>query len=88
MNSITIVASIILAGLLTNNVMPSKLLSICPILGVTKKARTIALMSAAVTLVMVITTAVTWPIYSYLLYPKFIYLEIIISVFPTNITIS
>ena len=37
-------------------------------------------MSIAVTLVMVIATAVTWPIYTYLLYPNYTYLETIVFI--------
>jgi electron transport complex protein RnfA len=79
MNSTTI-AAIILAGLLTNNMVLSKFLGICPFLGVSKKVGTAVSMSIAVTLVMVISTAVTWPIYTYLLYPNYTYLETIVFI--------
>ena len=80
MNSTTTIASIILAGLLTNNMVLSKFLGICPFLGVSKKSGTAFSMSIAVTLVMVVATAVTWPIYNYLLYPNFTYLETIVFI--------
>ncbi len=80
MNSTTSIAAIILAGLLTNNMVLSKFLGICPFLGVSKKVNTALSMSIAVTLVMVVATAVTWPIYTYLLYPKFTYLETIVFI--------
>lgn len=79
MNSTTI-ASILLAGILTNNMVLSKFLGICPFLGVSKKVGTAFSMSIAVTLVMVIATAVTWPIYTYLLYPDYTYLETIVFI--------
>ena len=62
MNSTTI-ASILLAAILTNNMVLSKFLGICPFLGVSKKTDTALSMSIAVTLVMVVSAAVTWPIY-------------------------
>lgn len=80
MNSTTTIASIILAGLLTNNMVLSKFLGICPFLGVSKKAGTAFSMSIAVTLVMVVATAVTWPIYHLILAPKYAYLETIVFI--------
>ena len=77
MNSTTI-ASILLAAILTNNMVLSKFLGICPFLGVSKKTDTALLMSIAVTLVMVVSAAVTWPIYHYILYPDYTYLETIV----------
>ena len=79
MNSTTI-ASILLAGILTNNMVLSKFLGICPFLGVSKKAGTAFSMSIAVTLVMVIATAVTWPIYTYILAPDYTYLQTIVFI--------
>ena len=79
MNSTTI-ASILLAAILTNNMVLSKFLGICPFLGVSKKTDTALSMSIAVTLVMVVSAAVTWPIYHYILYPDYIYLETIVFI--------
>ena len=79
MNNTTIV-SILLAGILTNNMVLSKFLGICPFLGVSKKVSTAFSMSIAVTLVMVISTAVTHPIYTYLLSPKYEYLETLVFI--------
>lgn len=79
MNSVSIV-SILLASILTNNMVLSKFLGICPFLGVSKKTNTAFSMSIAVTLVMVVATAVTWPIYNYVLYPNFTYLETIVFI--------
>ena len=61
--------SIFLAAILTENYILSKFLGICPFLGVSKKLNTATGMSLAVTVVMVIATAVTWPIYTYILVP-------------------
>ena len=61
--SITGLLSIFLAAILTNNYILSKFLGICPFLGVSKKLDT------AVSVVMVVATAVTWPIQTLLLDP-------------------
>lgn len=79
MNS-TSVASVLLAAILTNNMVLSKFLGICPFLGVSKKTDTALSMSIAVTLVMVVSSAVTWPIYHFLLYPRYTYLETIVFI--------
>ena len=79
MNSTTI-ASILLAAILTNNMVLSKFLGICPFLGVSKKTDTALSMSIAVTLVMVVSTAVTWPIYHFILSPDYTYLETIVFI--------
>lgn len=61
--------AILLAGLLTENMVLSKFLGICPFLGTSKKLNTAVSMSIAVIFVMVLATAVTWPVYSYILVP-------------------
>ncbi len=80
MNSSTTIASILLASILTNNMVLAKFLGICPFLGVSKKTNTAFSMGVAVTLVMVVSSAVTWPIYHYILAPKFAYLETIVFI--------
>ena len=62
--------AIFLAAILTENYILNKFLGICPFLGVSKKLNTAVGMSCAVTFVMVLSTAVTWPIYTYLLVPE------------------
>ena len=57
-----IALSLLLTAILTNNFILSKFLGICPFLGVSKKVNTAAGMSAAVIFVMVLATAVTYPI--------------------------
>lgn len=60
---------ILLAGILSSNMVLSKFLGICPFLGVSKKLNTALSMSIAVTLVMLISTLVTYPIHAWLLLP-------------------
>lgn len=62
--------AILFLAILTNNFVLVKFLGICPFLGVSKKLGTAVSMAAAVTLVMVMATAATWPIYYYLLAPN------------------
>ncbi|MEG1782078.1 MAG: electron transport complex protein RnfA [Oscillospiraceae bacterium] len=50
-----------------NNYVLVKFLGICPFLGVSKKLDSSVGMSVAVTFVMIMATAVTWPIYTYIL---------------------
>lgn len=79
MNNTTI-ASILLASILTNNMVLAKFLGICPFLGVSKKTNTAFSMSVAVILVMVLSTAVTHPLYTYVLSPNYTYLETIVFI--------
>lgn len=58
---------IFFTAILTNNFVLAKFLGICPFLGVSKKPFTAFSMSVAVTLVMVIATAATWPVHNYIL---------------------
>jgi len=79
--SVTNLVSILLAAILTNNFILSKFLGICPFLGVSKKLDTAVGMSAAVIFVMLIATAVTWPIQTYLLTPNDLdYLQTIVFI--------
>lgn len=55
-------ASILFSMILVNNFVLVKFLGICPFLGVSKKFDSAVGMGCAVTLVMVIAIAVTWPI--------------------------
>lgn len=73
--------SVFLAAILTENYVLCKFLGICPFLGVSKKLNTAVGMSAAVTFVMVLATAVTYPIYQYLLVPNDLaYLQTIVFI--------
>ena len=60
---------ILFSAILTQNFVLSKFMGICPFLGVSKKMNSAVGMSAAVTFVMVAASAITWPIYTYLLAP-------------------
>ena len=61
------IVTILLAGILTNNYVLSRFLGICPFLGVSKKLGQATGMGIAVTFVMLVATAVTYPIQKYLL---------------------
>lgn len=59
--------TVLLTAILTENFVLAKFLGICPFLGVSKKLNTAVGMSAAVIFVMLLSTAVTWPINQYIL---------------------
>lgn len=67
--SITAILLIILSSILVNNVIFMQFLGICPYLGVSKKIDTALGMGMAVVFVMVLATAVTWPLYYFVLVP-------------------
>jgi len=62
-------ASIFFTMILVDNYVLAKFLGICPFLGVSKKLDSAVGMSLAVTFVMVLATAATWPIYKFILEP-------------------
>lgn len=69
---------IVISSMLVSNVVLSQFLGICPFLGVSKKIDTAAGMGAAVTFVIVIASAITFPIYYFILEPAGLaYLETI-----------
>ena len=63
-------ASIFFTMILVDNYVLAKFLGICPFLGVSKKLDSAVGMSLAVTFVMVMATAATWPIYTGILEPN------------------
>ena len=63
----TAILSIMMAVILTNNYVLSQFLGICPFLGVSKKLDSAVGLGVAVTFVMVLATAVTWPIQIFIL---------------------
>ena len=72
---------ILLSAVFINNYVLSKFLGICPFLGVSKKLGSAVGMSLAVIFVMLIATAVTWPIQKFLLDPKDLgYLQTIVFI--------
>ena len=71
---------ILMSGILINNYVLQQFLGICPFLGVSKKVNQAAGMGIAVTFVMLVATAATWPIYYYILSPNYEYLQIIVFI--------
>lgn len=61
---------ILMTSVLVNNYVLVRFLGICPFLGVSKKLNQAVGMGVAVTFVMLMATAATYPIYSYLLVPN------------------
>lgn len=70
MDSFKSLVVILLSSVLVNNYVLSRFLGICPFLGVSKKLNSASGMGLAVIFVMVMATAVTWPIQHYLLTPN------------------
>jgi len=77
---IKVFLAILLTGILTDNFILSKFLGICPFLGVSKKVNTAVGMSAAVIFVMVLATAVTYPINTLLVNNDMEYLQTIVFI--------
>lgn len=74
-------ATIFFSMILVNNYVLTKFLGICPFLGVSKKLDSAVGMSVAVTFVMALATAATWPVYTYLLAPNDLgYLQTIVFI--------
>ena len=74
-------ASIFFTMILVDNYVLAKFLGICPFLGVSKKLASAVDMSLAVTFVMVMATAATWPLYMGILAPNGLeYLQTIVFI--------
>ncbi|MCI8648461.1 MAG: electron transport complex protein RnfA [Firmicutes bacterium] len=72
---------IIMSVILVDNFVLSQFLGICPFLGVSKKLDSASGMGFAVTFVMVLATAATWPIQKFLLDPYGIgYLQTVVFI--------
>ncbi len=67
MDTLKSLVIILMTSVLVNNYVLSRFLGICPFLGVSKKLNQAAGMGAAVIFVMLMATAATWPIQTYLL---------------------
>ena len=67
METFKILIVILLSSVLVDNYVLSRFLGICPFLGVSKKINQAVGMGVAVTIVMLIETAVTWPIQYFVL---------------------
>ena len=76
----TQIFSVLLTAILTENFVLSKFLGICPFLGVSKKVNTAMGMSVAVIFVMLISTAVTFPINTFLQNNDLGYLQTIVCI--------
>lgn len=61
---------ILFSAILVDNFVLSKFMGICPFLGVSKKMKSALGMSGAVIFVMLMASAMTYPIYKYLLLPN------------------
>ena len=73
--------AIVMAAILVNNYVLSQFLGICPFLGVSKKLDQAAGMSVAVIFVMLLATAVTFPIQFFVLNPNGLgYLQTIVFI--------
>lgn len=73
-------AAIVMSMILVNNYVLAQFLGICPFLGVSKKLDSAAGMGAAVIFVMVLATAVTWPIQQILDKFKIGYLQTVVFI--------
>ncbi len=71
---------IMLSAVFVDNYVLTRFLGICPFLGVSKKLDSAVGMGVAVTFVMVMATAVTWPIQTYVLGEELAYLQTIIFI--------
>lgn len=72
--------ALLVMGILTQNFVLSKFLGICPFLGVSKKLNTALGMSAAVIFVMLLSTAVTYPLNTLLEKKSLGYLQTIVFI--------
>ena len=72
---------ILMGGVLINNYVLQQFLGVCPFLGVSKKVNQASGMGVAVTFVMLVATAATYPIYNLALVPlKLEYLQTIVFI--------
>ena len=79
--SLTEIRLIVVSGLITNNIVLSQSLGICPFLGVSKKTDSAVGMGFAVTFVLLIASVVCWALYTYVLQPLEIeYLQTIVFI--------
>ncbi len=72
---------ILLGSVFVNNYVLTRFMGICPFLGVSKKLDQAAGMGVAVTAVILLATAVTWPIQTFILEPRKLgYLQTIVFI--------
>lgn len=70
MESFKTLILILMSSVLVNNYVLNRFLGICPFLGVSKKLNQAVGMGVAVTFVMLLASAVTWPLQYYVLNPN------------------
>ena len=81
MSEVKVIIGIIMTAVLVNNYVLSQFLGICPFLGVSKKLDQASGMSIAVIFVMMLSTAVTYPIQYFVLNPNGLgYLQTIVFI--------
>ena len=80
MSTLKPLLAILLTAILTQNFVLAKFLGICPFLGVSKKTKTATGMGLAVIFVMVLSTAVTFPINNLLVKHNLEYLQTIVFI--------
>lgn len=82
MNFFALLIGVLVSAVFVNNFILVQFLGICPFLGVSKKTDSAFGMGMAVTVVMLLATLVTYPLYNLVLVPlKIEYLEIIFFIF-------
>ncbi len=75
--------SIIIGAMFVNNFVLTRFLGICPFIGVSKSTKPAVGMGIAVTSVMFFVSAITWPLYHYILEPfemEYMYIVVFIIV--------
>lgn len=63
------IVSIVISGILTNNIVLNQSIGICPFLGVSKKTQSAIGMGLAVTFVITVSSSVCWLLYTFVLDP-------------------
>ncbi|MBO5215766.1 MAG: RnfABCDGE type electron transport complex subunit A [Clostridia bacterium] len=77
----TSILSLVIAGLITNNIVLVRSIGICPFLGVSKKLDSSVGMGAAVTFVLVLSSVVCYLLYHFVLVPlEYEYLQTIVFI--------
>ena len=75
------IVSILISGILTNNIVLNQRLGMCPFLGVSKKMQSAVGMGLAVTFVIAVASCVCWLLYTFVLEPLSIaYLSTIVFI--------
>ena len=78
---LSMIISVVISAALANNFVLAQTYGICPFLGVSKKTSSAVGMGAAVTVVMVVATMITYPIYMLLVALDIRFLEILVFIF-------